>query len=143
MENALSASVRRVRGFTLIELMIVLVVVAILAAIALPSYRQHVITANRTQAQQYMQDIANKEEQYRLDQRQYTNSVSTLGLSPPGDLSTNYTFTVTTAGNDCGGNAVAAPAYVINAAAIGGQSTDGPLCLDSLGTKTPPGKWKR
>ena len=62
----------RTRGFTLVELMIVLVVIAVLAAIALPSYQTYVIRAKRAQAQQFMQDIANREEQFRLDARTYT-----------------------------------------------------------------------
>lgn len=41
---------RRERGVTLIELVVVMVVVAILAAIAIPSYRQYVVRANRTDA---------------------------------------------------------------------------------------------
>jgi len=70
----------RNRGFTLIELMIVVVIVAVLAAIALPSYRSYVIRANRSQAQQYMQDIANREEQFRLDARAYTTTLTHQNL---------------------------------------------------------------
>ena len=74
----------RTRGFTLIELMIVLVVIAVLAAVALPSYQTYVIRAKRAQAQQTMQDIANREEQFRLDARTYTASLTgTNSLNSP------------------------------------------------------------
>ena len=54
----------------------------------------------------------------------------------------NYSAPViTTTGNDCAGTAVVAPAYVINITATGSQATDGNLCLDSVGNKTPVAKW--
>ena len=68
-------------GFTLLELMIVCAIVAVLAAIALPSYRNYVVRANRAQAKQFMGDIANREEQYLFDQRSYTTTVGTGGLA--------------------------------------------------------------
>ena len=51
----------------------------------------------------------------------------------------NYTVAVAITGNNCAGSAVVAPAYVITATAIGFQTPDGNLCLDSTGNKT--GKW--
>ena len=82
----------RTRGFTLIELMIVLVVIAVLAAVALPSYQTYVIRAKRTQAQQVMQDIANREEQFRLDARTYTATLTgsnSLNFTIPSDVAPN------------------------------------------------------
>jgi len=142
----------RTRGFTLIEMMIVVVVVAVLAAIALPSYRSYVLRANRSAAQQVMQDIANREEQYRLDARAYAATYALLNnYAVPADVQANYTIgppTVVAAGAtaaDCAGTAAAlsGPAYIITATAISGQVSDGNLCLDSNGTKTPTAKWQR
>ena len=138
-------AVKRSRGFTLLEVMIVTVIVGILAAIALPSYNSYVKRTNRSQAKQFLQDIANRQEQYRLDQRQYTTTIGSggLNLTTPADVAVNYTFAAATTGNDCNGTAVVGPAYVLSATAIGSQASDGDLCLDSGGNKTPSDKWSR
>jgi len=81
LQRGASAAHRsRRNGFTLLELLITVAVVAILAAIALPSYSQYVIRANRAQAKQFLQDIANREEQYLLDQRSYTATIGSGGV---------------------------------------------------------------
>jgi type IV pilus assembly protein PilE len=141
----------RTRGFTLIELMVVIAVVGTLAAIALPAYRNQVIRTNRSAAQQVMQDMANREEQFRLDARAYTATVGTGGLAitVPGDVSSNYTPITPTAiaagtnDTNCDGGVLAGPAYRINATAVGSQAIDGDLCLDSVGLKRPAAKWQR
>lgn len=137
----------RNQGFTLMELMIVVAVVGILAAIALPSYFSYIVRTNRSQAKQFLEDVANHQEQYRLDARGYTTTIGSGGLNmvTPADVGANYTFTAAISGNDCNGNAVVAPAYVLKAAptTTGTQTNDGSLCLDSGGNKTPTDKWAR
>ena len=136
---------RRARGFTLLEVMIVAVIVAVLAAIALPAYSQYITRANRTQAKQFMQDVANREEQFLLDQRGYTGTVGSggLGMTPPTETSGLYTFTASASGNDCLGGALPVPGYSITATAIGPQANDGALCLDSVNNRTPADKWEK
>ena len=51
------------QGFTLIELMIVVAIVAILAAVAIPSYQQYVVKSNRSAAQSHLLSVDNKQEQ--------------------------------------------------------------------------------
>ncbi|HJV80019.1 type IV pilin protein [Noviherbaspirillum sp.] len=118
------------RGFTLIELMIALAIVGIIAAIAYPSYTRNVTKSNRSAAESFMMSLANKEEQYLLDSRQYTATVTDL-LAVPTDVMRNYTVTITTV--------AAPPSYTITATPTGGQLTSdtscGTLTLTQDGTK--------
>lgn len=120
-------------GFTLIELMIVLAVGAILTSIAIPYYRNHVTKNNRAAAESFMLNLANKQEQYRLDARTFATSLAALGVAayPPG-VQQNYTVTITNA---------TSTTYTITGAPIGSQLAGDTLCgtvtLDQTGAKTP------
>lgn len=125
-------------GFTLIELMITVVIVAILAAVAYPSYQRYVIRSNRSEAQQFMLDVANREEEYFLNNRLYVD-LSTLGLATlPSHLGQFYTLTSVPDNN------AQPPSYTITATPKSGtmQASDGALVLTQRGDKTPADKWK-
>lgn len=136
--SALPMRRRRGWGFTLMELMITVAIVAILAAIALPSYRQYVIRTNRVAAQAQMMDIANREEQYLLANRAYASKdvLTASGYSLPDEVSKNYSYDITLGTS-------AAPSFTITFTAIGPQASDGPLSLTNAGVKSPTDKWKR
>ena len=79
------------RGFTLMELMIVVAIVGLLTAIAFPSYQRSVGRGQRTAAQGYATDIAQREEQYFLDNHQYTTSLATLNFAVmPAEVAAYY-----------------------------------------------------
>ena len=129
---------RRVRqsGFTLIELMITTAIVAILAAVAYPSYTRYIVRSNRTAAQAQMMDIANREQQFLLANRAYATkaALEASGYSVPTNVSTRYSYDITV-----GTSAV--PSYTITFTGTETQVGDGALTLNSEGVKTPAAKW--
>ncbi|MFP3426138.1 type IV pilin protein [Pseudoalteromonas sp. SIMBA_162] len=68
------------RGFTLIELMIAVAIVGIIAAVAVPNYTEYVKRASRAEAAAALLDTANKQEQFFVDNREYTETFADLGL---------------------------------------------------------------
>lgn len=75
------------RGFTLIEVMIVVAIVAILSAIAVPSYTQYIIRGKITEATANLSDLRIKMEQYYQDNRMYGTSAA-CGVTPPVSATT-------------------------------------------------------
>ncbi|HUG99967.1 MAG TPA: type IV pilin protein [Gammaproteobacteria bacterium] len=69
----------RQQGFTLIELMIVVVVVAILAALAFPQYRDYVLRSNRAVAKSALTQIADRQEQFYVANKSYATTLTALG----------------------------------------------------------------
>jgi type IV pilus assembly protein PilE len=139
------ATAKRNRGFTLLEVMIVVAIVGILAAIALPAYQNQVRKGNRSAAQQFMQDVALREQQIMLDMRGYVPVAATadfanapsasppgVGLAAPATTTGKYTFVVTR------DNTTTPPSYTITATATGNQDKDPALhsmTLDHLGAR--------
>lgn len=130
---------KRSAGFTLIELMITVVVVAIIAAIAYPSYQDHLRKGRRASAQAFMMELANREQQYLMDARAYAISagaLTALNATVPSEVARFYTVTIGPAA------ATTPPTYTITATPTAGsvQESDGVLTLDQVGGKTRAGQ---
>ena len=75
-------------GYTLIEILIVVAILGLLAAIAIPSYQNSILASNRSVAQAALLDLANRQEQFYLDNRTYTTDLTNLGY-PAGMVFSN------------------------------------------------------
>jgi type IV pilus assembly protein PilE len=134
---------RRPSGFTLVELMIVVAIVAILTAIALPAYQRYIMKARRADAKTALLDLAAREERFFTTQNTYTNSLANLGYPGTGTFSvainssgTSY-YTLTF--NNWNTNGAS---FTARATPSGAQAADacGTFQLDQLGQQTviPP-----
>lgn len=103
----MTAQSRRQRGFTLIEIMVVVGMVAILAAIALPNYSEYVKRGQIVDGLVPLADMGGKLEQYFQDNRKYQGAcmAGTVAPLPPATTRFSYscnlaptTFTVTATG---------------------------------------------
>ncbi|MEO7386524.1 MAG: type IV pilin protein [Gammaproteobacteria bacterium] len=68
------------RGFTLVELMIVVLIISILAAVGYPSYGQYVSRSNRKAAESALYRISDRQEQFFLDNKSYADSLTALSF---------------------------------------------------------------
>lgn len=85
---------RNNKGFTLIEVMIVVAIIGILAAIAYPSYDEYVKRGNRTEGQAFLQDVAARQERYYSQNNKYvtdTSDIAKLGISTTASSTGKYT----------------------------------------------------
>ena len=129
-------------GMTMVELMTVMAIIALLTVIALPSYQSYQARGLRSQGQQFLMDLAQAQEQYFLEQKQYAtdiNPVATTGMltrSIPATVSAQYTLTQPFAVVNAAG---APPTFLLVLTPVAGATIanagDGALLINSLGQR--------
>jgi type IV pilus assembly protein PilE len=126
---------RPARGFTLVEMLVTVVIIGILAAIALPSYQNYLKRGRRATAQAFLMDVAQKEQEYLLDNRSYAPDLATLNLTVPTNVSTYYTIAPA--------SSTSAMSFTFTATPIAGsaQAGDATLSIDNVGNKLPTSAW--
>ena len=125
----------KIKGFTLIEMLVTLALGGILASIAIPTYRDSIVKSKRAEAQAALMSLSNAMESYRI---QNSNSYlgATLGTggiftnqTPVGGGKKTYTLSIPT---------LTASTYVLQATAVEDDSSCGnTLTLSNTGSKTP------
>jgi type IV pilus assembly protein PilE len=138
--SRLSPRTPRPCGFTLIEVMIAVAVVAILAAVALPSYESQLRRSRRSDAQSFALDLLGRQQQFLLDRRTYATSITAaaaddgLGVAIPASVANFYGVRLVA-------STVAPPTFTVTLTPTGRQVADacGTLTLDQAGVKTASG----
>jgi type IV pilus assembly protein PilE len=147
MTTLLSGNDQRVRrgarGFTLIELMVVIAVVALLSTFAVSSYRTYVLRATRTEGRMALLAIQVAQEKFFLQNNQYAQTLATVTAAPPAGLGISLTAGGVTDGGHYTLSFAGATAntYTLQAVATGSQTSDTAACLtftiNEQGVRTP------
>lgn len=116
------------RGFSLIELMLAAVVIAILAVIAVPAYRGYVLRAHRTEGKDLLTRLAQAQERYYTAHNRYADDFATLG-QPQTSPGSWYVARIAVVGSS--------QAYTLTAVPQGAQAADAcaDLTLDNTGVQ--------
>lgn len=130
------------KGITLLELLVVILIVGILAAVAVPIYTNYMVRARRADAKTVLEQVRAAQEMWRAERGSYAiddgngtayaKLTNTMGVptTPVGFY--NWSFSV-----------LGANAFTAQAVPLGVQAGDGTLTIDQNGTKLPADKWAK
>jgi len=119
------------RGFTLIEAVVVMAIAATLAAVAIPNYSEYVMRGHRSAVKAFISDVASRQSQFFVDRRNYAATVDALSMTAPADVALRYAVAIAVVAGPPAG-------FQVTATPIGSQATDrcGLLTIDQAGNRT-------
>ena len=146
MQTNRRASQRQV-GITMLELLVVVGIIAIVSAVAFPSYIEYIVNTKRTVATSALLQVAERQQQFFIDNKQFTDDLTDLGFTAsPLVLDENGRNTVATDGDavySIGLSNVTATTYTITAAPLHSQGSRDTHCaslsLDQSGARANSG----
>ncbi|MCB1699229.1 MAG: type IV pilin protein [Pseudomonadales bacterium] len=129
------------RGFTLVEVVIVVAIIGILMAIVLPGYQDSLQKGRRADAKAGLMDAANRQERFMLDRSSYTADMTQLGFAADPAISAETHYAIDVAADP---NCPIASCYILTATpVVGGAQADDSRCtkfiLDSNGARDAEG----
>jgi type IV pilus assembly protein PilE len=124
-------------GLTLIELLIVIVIVGILAAIAIPMYSNYMIRARRADAKTALEQLRAAQEMRRAERGNYETDIVALRTTWGGPAVTVGDYNITMPGPTATTYTGTATPFTSR------QSSDGALTIDQDGVKLPAAKWAK
>jgi type IV pilus assembly protein PilE len=125
---------KHMRGVTLLELMIVVVILGILTAIAYPNYRVFAARAKRTEAKALLLEIANNQERFYLNANTY-GTLAQLGYPADPKITDSGSYSVTVTANDAS-NFTAVATHILGGSEQARCTT---FTIDGRGNKTSTG----
>jgi type IV pilus assembly protein PilE len=130
MRKSANFSACRVSGFTLIELMVVVLIITILTIIAVPSYLNQTLKSHRSEAKSVLMDLAGRQERFMATNGAYSSNATDMGYTGtwPQNVGSNYyNVSISNVAAAIAGTATTAatPAtFTFTATAIGNQTKD-------------------
>jgi type IV pilus assembly protein PilE len=127
------------QGFTIVEILVALAIVALLASFALPAYRDSTLRAGRADGKAALMQVASDQERFYSNNFSYSTNAVPLAATPAATLTSrdgNYVISVAA----CAGGAIA-NCFVASAAPQGSQVADtcGTLTINQLGVRAASG----